>query len=367
MDMGSRIRELRKKRGLTQEALAEHLNISPQAVSKWENGTAYPDVMLIPRLAAVFEVSTDHLFGIGGDVENDRTREIRAEYERLCRDGDDDGRVALMREALAEYPYSCEFMNDLARSLFRASRSLGEIDEAISLCRTVLLNSRDEAIRCSALQTITRLYVCRGDRETALKYANMLPSYLFSREYALEWALDGDERNQMIQKNALKLMSDLSAKLIARAGRGAGRNAFHDDELEPDKELAIYKSVEALINCVFDGNYGVMGGRLAQLHRFAARCCAKQGDKNGAMEHLYRAEEYADRFEADKNKGIKYTSPFFDRLVFEFSGTRHGDSSEHGRILRKIRQWNCFDFMREDPAFVEYERRIEEKTCRAGQ
>src|SRR5699024_5540471 len=116
--------ELRKKRGLTQEALAEHLNISPQAVSTWENGTAYPDVMLIPRLAAVFEVSTDHLFGIGGDVENDRTREIRAEYERLCRDGDDDGRVALMREALAEYPYSCEFMNDLARSLFRASRSL---------------------------------------------------------------------------------------------------------------------------------------------------------------------------------------------------------------------------------------------------
>ncbi len=40
MDMGSRIRELRKKRGLTQEALAEHLNISPQAVSKWENGVS---------------------------------------------------------------------------------------------------------------------------------------------------------------------------------------------------------------------------------------------------------------------------------------------------------------------------------------
>ena len=44
MDIGLKIRELRKKRGITQERLAEYLNISSQAVSKWENGTALPDI-----------------------------------------------------------------------------------------------------------------------------------------------------------------------------------------------------------------------------------------------------------------------------------------------------------------------------------
>ena len=44
MKIGIKIRELRKKRGMTQEQLAEHLNISAQAVSKWENQTAYPDI-----------------------------------------------------------------------------------------------------------------------------------------------------------------------------------------------------------------------------------------------------------------------------------------------------------------------------------
>lgn len=41
MNIGLKIRELRKKRGFTQERLAEYLNISSQAVSKWENGVSH--------------------------------------------------------------------------------------------------------------------------------------------------------------------------------------------------------------------------------------------------------------------------------------------------------------------------------------
>ena len=49
--IGAAIRELRKERNVTQEALAEHLGISFQAVSKWENGTAYPDITLLLAIA----------------------------------------------------------------------------------------------------------------------------------------------------------------------------------------------------------------------------------------------------------------------------------------------------------------------------
>ena len=53
----------RKQRGLTQEALAEQLGISFQAVSKWENEQSAPDIMFLPVLAEIFGVSIDALFG----------------------------------------------------------------------------------------------------------------------------------------------------------------------------------------------------------------------------------------------------------------------------------------------------------------
>ena len=50
------IREKRKQLGLTQENVAEYLGVSTPAVSKWENGTTYPDIMLLPALARLLDV-----------------------------------------------------------------------------------------------------------------------------------------------------------------------------------------------------------------------------------------------------------------------------------------------------------------------
>jgi transcriptional regulator with XRE-family HTH domain len=57
------IQSLRKQRGITQEELAGHFNISNQAVSKWESGQSCPDITLLPRLASFFGVSVDELLG----------------------------------------------------------------------------------------------------------------------------------------------------------------------------------------------------------------------------------------------------------------------------------------------------------------
>ena len=62
--MGKRIMTLRKEKGLTQEQLAERLNVSPQAVSKWENDVSCPDISIIPQLAEVLGISTDELLGV---------------------------------------------------------------------------------------------------------------------------------------------------------------------------------------------------------------------------------------------------------------------------------------------------------------
>ena len=62
MTLGKKIAELRKDRGMTQDEVAEKLGISSQAVSKWENDISCPDIMLLPALAELFQVSIDELF-----------------------------------------------------------------------------------------------------------------------------------------------------------------------------------------------------------------------------------------------------------------------------------------------------------------
>ena len=62
ISIAKNITELRKKNGMTQEQLAAVLNVSPQAVSKWETGACQPDFQTIPLLAEQFHVSIDYLF-----------------------------------------------------------------------------------------------------------------------------------------------------------------------------------------------------------------------------------------------------------------------------------------------------------------
>ena len=59
--IGKKIAFYRKDRGITQEELSEKLGVSPQAVSKWENDIACPDIQLLAPLAKILEVTTDEL------------------------------------------------------------------------------------------------------------------------------------------------------------------------------------------------------------------------------------------------------------------------------------------------------------------
>ena len=63
MSFGSVISKYRKELGITQESLAQQLEVTNQAVSKWEGDQCCPDVMLLPRLADIFGITIDELFG----------------------------------------------------------------------------------------------------------------------------------------------------------------------------------------------------------------------------------------------------------------------------------------------------------------
>lgn len=109
------LRHLRRKNNMTQEELAEVLDMSPQAVSRWETGTAFPDSTVIKKLAYLFDVTTDYLL----EVDPDRVK--RDVADRILRSFDEmepaDG-AALLRDALKEYPRSEELTYALAGLLY---------------------------------------------------------------------------------------------------------------------------------------------------------------------------------------------------------------------------------------------------------
>ena len=62
-NIGAKIAELRREHNMKQDELAEMLGVTPQAVSKWENGASMPDISLLPKIAEIFGVTIDSLFG----------------------------------------------------------------------------------------------------------------------------------------------------------------------------------------------------------------------------------------------------------------------------------------------------------------
>ena len=63
MTVGKNVKRLRQNKGITQEQLGDALGISGQAISKWENETALPDITILPTLADYFGISIDELLG----------------------------------------------------------------------------------------------------------------------------------------------------------------------------------------------------------------------------------------------------------------------------------------------------------------
>ena len=87
MTIGERIAALRRAAGLSQEQMAEMLEVSRQAVSKWETGQTLPEADRIPRICALFSVSADELLGMQAPkpVQETKAEEKNKDVDTLLR------------------------------------------------------------------------------------------------------------------------------------------------------------------------------------------------------------------------------------------------------------------------------------------
>ena len=86
LDFGGKIKTLRLSKSMTQEQLAQRLRVSPQAVSKWENGVTLPDIQLLPELSILLGASIDALFSMTDDKRMERIDNMLWDQRFLSRE-----------------------------------------------------------------------------------------------------------------------------------------------------------------------------------------------------------------------------------------------------------------------------------------
>lgn len=196
VNIGSKIRELRKKKGITQEALAGALSVSPQAVSKWESGTSYPDMEMIPVIAGYFEVSMDILF-------NYDLREMKAKIQKTIHDahayffGDTEKYAEIIKDALREYPENEALLSALLDAYeysLRVQNDTSHLDEMIELSQKLISESGDFVLVCNAKDTQAAAYLKKGEYEKAKEVLETLPRNFNLRDNAFAFRLAGRDK-----------------------------------------------------------------------------------------------------------------------------------------------------------------------------
>ncbi len=135
MYIAQNIARLRRERGMTQEALAEVIGVSPQTISKWENSATWPDVALLPVIADAFGVTIDVLYGreesrriLPADTAVEQVLEaVREIIVSVCYDPETDGKF---EDNLARYRKVMQ-SDASARSVIENDREVLYFREAI--------------------------------------------------------------------------------------------------------------------------------------------------------------------------------------------------------------------------------------------
>ncbi len=228
MTIGEKIRELRRVNGITQERLAEALNVSPQAVSKWERGASLPDITMIAPLANCFGVTADALFGLDGISREEELSRMERESARLAKQGRYDEQYRLWEEAARKYPLNCRCLTYYSRMLHRAAadKALSPDERtaagrrAVEIAEWVAQSSDDSFCKYSSIQLLVLEYADGSkpyhDEKKAAAYANSAASFWVCREVLMAHALSGEKRAAQNKSNVKMLMlkiRDIISKL----------------------------------------------------------------------------------------------------------------------------------------------------------
>lgn len=217
--LGEIIRRKRLEKNLTQEEVASHLGISFQAISKWERGDGYPDIEMLPALANYFGISIDELLGMSVSEKTEKYNIINAEWAENNKNRLNKENVELMKNALKIYPNDALLLVQLSTSLEKLDGTNEEkenyLRESIAVQERIIRYCDDCEVRGATLYNICFAYWKIGEHDKAIEQARKLPNLYKSRENALVYFLEGNEKRDIAKEALMPLAWGIAHHLTA--------------------------------------------------------------------------------------------------------------------------------------------------------
>ena len=355
LNIAENIRHLRRSRDITQEAFAEMLGVSCQSVSRWETAQCYPDIELIPQIAAIFDVSADMLLGIDEQAKKARIQDYLDAFQEAISRGAVYDCIDIARRGVAEFPNDFVLLNKLMYALFIATdedgnipewrENMGKFDaEIVALGERIIKYCPDQDIRLEATARLAFHHCEMGRKKTGRAIYETLPRIGNCWENAAWWGLEEDEQLPFARDKIKKAYNMLLA----------GMYTLISARLLPDEDLIrVFEKYERLVCMVSDENRWDEDWSAANLPCKKAQTYLRLGRQPEALAALRLAVQNAQAF--DNRPG---DDGFDSLLLGRVEWKRTDFETDDTRPLREIMRdkWLAdpdFDAIRETNAFRE--------------
>lgn len=339
INLGNTIRKLRKKKGITQDILAEALSVSPQAVSKWESGLCYPDMSMIPIIAGYFEVSLDILFDFDITRMRERISNIIEEARKYFFD-DTKKYEEMIKAALIDYPENEDLLTALLSGYeydLRCHDRTDHLDEMIELSQKIISQSRDFKRVFSAKEDQAAAYLKKGEYDKAKEILETLPVGITTKHDAMAFRLSGKDKLNAAVMARCDHLQDLYQACLEE-GDAWFRMDEHDvtfrdytpDDYIPQAMIAYRKGLTVLTTFLLH-DLGYTGQDLYLwegmqtfhyiFHQRLAACNKKLGNTEECERQIGKAYEIVttswNDFEEDKEEIMSYFNQYLREYGLE--------------------------------------------------
>lgn len=372
INLGAKIRQYRHRDGRTQEALAEALGVTSQAVSRWESGGSYPDMNLLPSIANYFGVSIDELFGYNNDRREkidsliSRIRELMPWFTKRTDDTSTEC-ITLAREGLIEFPGNERLMLSLASALFQAGyvrhgeyhlidnegysiydvtlhRNCAEWKEAIPIYEKLLTSLPSGDLHNQAVDELSQLYLNMGEYDKALVLADSAPDIFGTKELLHLRSCDGKERAQAYGKAILKLIRT-SAELTVLGVIQNGQNLTAAEKAE-----SIRGAIALFDHICTDDNYCDQNPFIGKLNMLLSVYLWAANKQSEAFEALDRALAHFRIYEKIcEEEIVAYSAPLTRLVTVNPHEILEADSCDPYTLVAKLhKDWPWWHVPEED-------------------
>lgn len=347
VNIGEKIKDLRKMTGRKQEDLATALGVTPQAISRWETNGGQPDIGMIPSIANYFHITIDELFGYNND-RNRIIQEYNDKAQELINNNDDMTEcIALLRRGLKEFPDRVDFKVKLACALNKQGwKRNGEVpntfwEEAAKLYEELL------AYDPSNIIPLISIYSMLGKHEKAEKKASEQPAIELCKQVLLgNLASVGSISDD---KKANQYRGEAVLELLHAFRKSLDEAIVCNTELMNSREgLELLLLTRQLFEKIVGTECYGFHSDLCFIDMKCVRIADKIGDYEVAMDYFDSAFEHYIKFEQWKNGKRKKWEELNDE-----SG-KDGNSDEYftSSLLKSVNTASCKVIVCE-PRFLE--------------